>query len=356
MISYEPKLNTTRWMLLAVIITICFFTIGDLSILPISLHDEYMNSRFVIQIPTILALILFSFINIFKKHQHFSYFVVLIVVAMSNIWLIKQSWVLQAFSFPYEGLLLYSVFTFFVVRLNFKLAVLYVLISFLAFGFLLTWYPIYAELNQIYFGFFCAVNSICLIGLFSIENSIKRAEVLTNKLEVLSQTDQLSGLLNRRAYENDAVKYLSSDESGEPVSVFLIDIDDFKKFNDRFGHLEGDIIIKTQADILKEVFKRDTDIVGRYGGEEFIVIAPNTSINEAEKIAVQINDLWQEYSHKNERHCDISCSIGLVSLKDISNNCDLKSLISQADKALYKAKNSGKNCYKSTEYPISTYG
>jgi diguanylate cyclase (GGDEF)-like protein len=312
-----------------------------------------MNSRFVIQIPTILALIFYSFFKIFEKQQHLSYFVVLTVVTMSNIWLIKQSWVMQTFSFPYEGLLLYSVFAFFVVRLNFKLAVLYVLISLLAFAILLSSYPIYAELNQTYFGFYCAVNLICLIGLFTIENSFKRAIELTNELEILSQTDQLSGLLNRRAYENEAIKFFSSGEKSEPVSIFLIDIDDFKKFNDMFGHLEGDIIIKKQADILKEVFKRDTDVVGRYGGEEFIVIAPNTSIEEAEKMAVQINNLWQSYNLKNEKYSDVSCSIGLVSLKDNSINCDLKLLILQADKALYRAKNSGKNCYKSTEFPLS---
>jgi diguanylate cyclase (GGDEF)-like protein len=350
MINYELKLNTIRWMLLAVTIIIALFSISDLSILPVATHEEYIISRFYIQIPSMLLLLLYTYLNQFKKYQHASYFVVLTTLSMSNIWLIGQLWTIHLFSFPYEGLLLYSVFAFFVLRLDFKLSVLYVFLSLIAFGALLVLHPIYDEFNTTFFGFFCAVNLICLAGLFSTEKSFKRAEELTSKLELLSQTDQLSGLLNRRAYENKADKFFSSDEKNDPVSIFLIDIDDFKKFNDKYGHLEGDIIIKTQADILKEVFKRDSDVVGRYGGEEFIVIAPNTSINEAEKMATEINGLWQKFNQENTQYNQVSCSVGLVNLKDISTNCDLKSLILQADKALYQAKESGKNCYKSREY------
>ncbi|XPF95913.1 GGDEF domain-containing protein [Colwellia sp. RE-S-Sl-9] len=351
--NYELKLNTTRWVLLAVTIAMGLFAILDLSILPTPLHDEYITSRFLIQVPTMIALLLSSYFDHFKKHRHKLYFVVLTTLSLSNIWFIKQAWVIDMFSFPYDGLLIYSVFAFFVLRLDFKLSILYVLLCFLALAKLLTLYPIYADLNSIYLGFYSIVSLICLVGLYTTENSFKRAEELTNKLEEQSQTDQLSGLLNRRAYEKEALKCFTSDDKNKPVSIFLIDIDDFKKFNDKFGHLEGDVIIKTQADILKEVFKRDQDIVGRYGGEEFIVIAPNTPITEAEKMAAQVNNLWQKFNQENEKYSDLSCSIGLVNLKDLSINCDLKSFILQADKALYLAKNSGKNCYKSTDYSIS---
>lgn len=352
MINYELKLSTTRWVLIIITIAICSFAFSDLSFLPISLHDQYITSRFFIQVPVMIALFLSSYLNNFKKQRHIFYFVVLTILTISNIWFIQQAWILGMFSFPYDGLLLYSVFAFFVLRLDFRLSILYVSLSFFTFAYLLTIYPIYAELNPTYLGFYFTVNLICLVGLYTTENSFKRAKELTNTLEEQSQTDQLSGLLNRRAYEKAAIKCFASNEKNKPVSILLIDIDDFKKFNDQFGHLEGDVIIKEQADILKEIFKREFDIVGRYGGEEFIVIAPNTPREEAEKMAVQVNNLWQKFNQENEKYSNISCSIGLVSLNKTSPHYDLKPLILQADQALYQAKKNGKNCYKSAMYKI----
>lgn len=353
MISYELKLNTQRWLLFSVVVLMSIFALTDLAILPDALHDEYWSQRYVPQVSSMLALLLYSYTPSYIKHKHFSYFIVLIFMSLSNIWFIKQCWLLDKAIFPYEGLLLYSLFAFFVLRLNFKLSLIYVLIASIAFGMLLLAYPIYGKFNQLYFSFFCAVNLICLVGLYTTEYQFKRAERLTNKLDELSQTDQLSGLLNRRAYEKKADRVFMSEESDEPIALYIVDIDDFKKFNDQFGHLDGDIIIKEQATILKSIFKRDSDVVGRYGGEEFIVIAPNTPLNEAERMAGLINELWQQYNIKNSQFTDVSCSIGLVGVANGSMNYDLKSLIAEADKALYLAKSHGKNCFESVDYPAS---
>ncbi|MFT6897844.1 MAG: diguanylate cyclase (GGDEF)-like protein, partial [Paraglaciecola sp.] len=135
--------------------------------------------------------------------------------------------------------------------------------------------------------------------------------------------------------------------------VFMLDLDNFKDFNDGFGHLRGDEVIQLQATILREVFNRDTDVVARYGGEEFVVISLDNSPAECEVLAQQILHSWR---HKKVEHGQgkgqryVSCSIGLVNAR-VDKNTDKKQLFEEADKAMYAAKDSGRAMFVNATKP-----
>ena len=166
---------------------------------------------------------------------------------------------------------------------------------------------------------------------------------LIERLEHLSRTDSLTGLINRRAltdslaYELDRAKRYDSE-----LSLILCDIDNFKEINDTYGHDAGDRALQTVSATLKTILRK-TDIAGRYGGDEFMLILPETALAGAESLAEKLlstmrdADLWLEDA-KNER---LSMSIGIARFEPSRDSID--SLIKRADDGMYLSKQSGRN-------------
>lgn len=158
-----------------------------------------------------------------------------------------------------------------------------------------------------------------------------------NLLEELSITDELTKLKNRRAIMN--IMECEIDKAAHdknPLSIALFDIDDFKQINDTNGHLVGDDVIKEVSKIMMENVRK-TDTVGRFGGEEFIIVFPNTDAEKATYIANRIRLQIMEYDFPQELKVTISGGV-----KEFTGEC-LCDFINQVDKNLYCAKNSGKN-------------
>lgn len=154
----------------------------------------------------------------------------------------------------------------------------------------------------------------------------------------LSITDPLTGLLNRRYIEERLTEEIKrSDRTGDPVSFMMIDVDEFKSYNDRFGHPAGDEALVTIGGLLKESL-RGADIAARYGGEEFAVLLPQTSTHEAETIAERVRAGVEAADFPKRR---ITVSIGIASRS--TEIVAVRELISAADKALYQAKAHGRN-------------
>jgi len=346
MISISVNKSSLRWILSVAILMMAVFILIDLSILPPNLKSAYMISRVGTQIPAMFLLLAFTFHKDFSKHKQIALLFAMLVVTFSNYWLIQQCWVKAQFAFSYEGTLLHTFFAFFVIRLNFRFGLAYVVLSLLGFGALVLRYPIYGVFNSVNFGFVAMAQSICLVGLYSLTNSLKDVDNLTEKLQELSRIDQLSGLFNRRAYEHDGnVLFEHAKRLQLPLAIFMIDIDNFKDYNDAYGHQKGDEAIRVQAKILKKVFKRQSDIVGRFGGEEFIVIANDMKHSASEVMGQKIIDAWlaEKVLHgKGAGAKYLSCSIGVVSIVPI-RNISLKKLIGMADEALFQAKDYGRN-------------
>ena len=165
------------------------------------------------------------------------------------------------------------------------------------------------------------------------------------KLEKLAQQDYLTGCLNRLAFDQQLeVSLKLARRKATAVSLIILDIDHFKRVSDEFGHLNGDCILKEVAEVLNNT-ARTTDIIARYGGEEFAFIVFDQhagSIHAAERIRLAI-------AHHNWSLADITISLGIATFQpnEYEDEADIKqqveSIISQADKALYKAKSNGRN-------------
>jgi diguanylate cyclase (GGDEF)-like protein len=158
------------------------------------------------------------------------------------------------------------------------------------------------------------------------------------KFERLSITDSLTGLLNRR-YLDERLKeeIRRSLRDGKPMSFLMVDIDNFKSYNDRFGHQAGDEVLKITAQALKFVL-RGADVAARYGGEEFCLLLPNTTLEEAKQIGERIREHIEDTDFPNQ---GITVSIGVSTNSPLSITA--QEIIESADKALYQAKRFGKN-------------
>jgi len=167
---------------------------------------------------------------------------------------------------------------------------------------------------------------------------------LQNELKLLASTDPMTKLYNRRYFTeiSEHIFDLSHREE-KNLSVIMLDIDKFKNINDTYGHKVGDEVIIDLANILKTV-QRKSDINCRFGGEEFVILLPNTSLEGATVVAQKIRETIENSVIKIEAQKDIKYTASLgVSKVDIQNDRNVEKAIQRADKALYEAKNSGRN-------------
>jgi diguanylate cyclase (GGDEF)-like protein len=154
----------------------------------------------------------------------------------------------------------------------------------------------------------------------------------------LSVTDSLTGLLNRRYIEQRLTEEIKrSSRSGDPVSFIMLDVDEFKSYNDRFGHPAGDEALELIAKILKGTL-RGADVAARYGGEEFSILLPQTTGDEAEIIAERIRHTVETTKFPKRK---VTVSIGIASRSAAINS--VRDLIAATDEALYQAKRDGRN-------------
>ncbi|UCH26112.1 MAG: diguanylate cyclase [Trueperaceae bacterium] len=161
------------------------------------------------------------------------------------------------------------------------------------------------------------------------------------ELEQLSIVDDLTGLYNRRYLDTKlGYEFARATRYRHSLAVIICDIDDFKEINDRFSHVGGDEVLKVLATIFKSN-TRDTDIVARFGGEEFVIIFPNISKPQARQAGEKIRRIVAEYPW-NELRQDLTVTIS-IGLAEKSEAADASTLIQLADDRLYQAKRAGKN-------------
>jgi len=181
-----------------------------------------------------------------------------------------------------------------------------------------------------------------------LEESTKEITNLKKNLQQVTteaQRDFLTGVFNRKRFETLFEENVAAArQSKTPLCLLMIDIDHFKKFNDRFGHLLGDEVLKTVARTLTDTLK-GRDVVARFGGEEFVAILPETPIEGAMKVADIIRNAMASKELKrrdtNEHFGTITISVGVALLRPEDT---LTKLIKRADDALYQAKRHGRNC------------
>jgi diguanylate cyclase (GGDEF)-like protein/PAS domain S-box-containing protein len=165
------------------------------------------------------------------------------------------------------------------------------------------------------------------------------------KLAVAALKDSLTGLDNRRSFDERIERvWRATARSGAPLSLLMLDVDHFKMFNDRYGHVQGDEALRRVADCICANLRRGNDFGARYGGEEFTVLLPETGLLGAYHVAETIRTALQEAAIPNEGSpfgC-LTVSIGVASI-DAGDRSDCGALVLAADAALYRAKLNGRN-------------
>jgi diguanylate cyclase (GGDEF)-like protein len=185
----------------------------------------------------------------------------------------------------------------------------------------------------------------------------KQLAELNTMLARLSLIDSMTGVPNRRSFDRILAKeWGKAIQVSSPITVLMIDVDYFKDYNDYYGHQKGDECLRIISKILKENLQRPNDGIFRYGGEEFVIVLPNTSARDAELVGEALRAAIFSAGLPHERSKTSSCvtvSIGAGTMVPGSQS-DSSELVELADQALYVAKNSGRNKVVSVAVPKGT--
>ncbi len=174
-----------------------------------------------------------------------------------------------------------------------------------------------------------------------------------DRLEYLSMEDALTKTYNRRGVDKLLSMHWKNCIRYElPMSVIMLDLDNFKNYNDNYGHIEGDVVLKSISSALRDTMYRPEDFVGRYGGEEFLVVMPNTpkggAVSVAKRIKNVVEDLNLNHDY-NDTHGKVTVSMGVATTSP-SEEAPIIEIIERADQVLYKAKKNGRNTFETIEY------
>jgi len=188
-----------------------------------------------------------------------------------------------------------------------------------------------------------------LVGFMFDISERKRTEeclaALQRELEDLSFKDGLTGLLNRRRFDSLlATEWGTARRTQQPLSLIMIDIDHFKQYNDRFGHVRGDDCLKKVATSLQSAVHRPRDFLARYGGEEFVLVLPETDAAGASRIAQKCREVIAaaEIAHETSTGARLTLSLGVGTIVPTGDEGPL-AFIDAVDRCLYEAKASGRN-------------
>ena len=182
-----------------------------------------------------------------------------------------------------------------------------------------------------------------ITGLIGITRDITESRALHQELKFQAQNDYLTGLSNRRRFMELAEQELvRTTRYRKQLSIFMVDIDYFKKVNDTYGHKTGDVVLQQLSETLRSTL-REIDVIGRLGGEEFAVLLPETALSEAAEVAERLRErvAEQEIVLETGMPLHFTVSIGVACLQQKNSNIDM--LLNLADEALYKAKEGGRN-------------
>jgi len=194
-----------------------------------------------------------------------------------------------------------------------------------------------------------ALGAVCSLVLFlssSVGREFMHRKAVEDELASLVVTDALTGIANRRRF-NDylQVEWARAERSGKPFCMLMIDVDYFKSYNDTFGHQEGDRALRIIAACLMNHVQRPADLVARYGGEEFAVLLPEADLSGARHLGEIMRHAVEELNFNMgeglERRLTISVGLGMLNPKRAGQASDL---VQEADRAVYEAKASGRNC------------
>jgi diguanylate cyclase (GGDEF)-like protein len=328
---------------LAIVLFVLFVFI-DTATLPLSVSARTTAIRLFLIIPTFIVVLIMSYRLSMRKYLTMAVFVASVTTGLGTVAVIGAA-LSKGAQIPYEGILLVTLFIYLIACLQWWRALasnLLTLFAFIVMEMLFQTDP-QARMYQIVFMF--AANAVGAYGSYFLEFNVRTMFLANNLLNELAEFDGLTGLSNRRTlnmHMERAWRQAVRDKSC--LAVAMVDIDHFKKYNDRYGHAQGDVALKAVADVIARHARRPMDLTARYGGEEFALVWHDPHMDELAKMG---NALVQAVVAMNMPHADseygqVTISIGVAIMRPGAGE-DFALLMQAADSSLYDAKRQGRN-------------
>ncbi|WP_431694833.1 sensor domain-containing diguanylate cyclase [Rhizobium giardinii] len=188
---------------------------------------------------------------------------------------------------------------------------------------------------------------VVVSDITAMKHSEEQLKQLAQEMKGLAHTDALTGIANRRVFDEVVSEELArAHRNGSPLSLLLIDLDHFKAFNDTYGHLEGDNCLRAIGEALRSITKRPSDLAARFGGEEFVILLPGADRDGAVRVAEGLRSILhgRAIPHSASSKLIVTASIGVVSMSAKSTYSAPNEMLEAADRALYEAKTKGRDC------------
>ena len=190
------------------------------------------------------------------------------------------------------------------------------------------------------------LHTTCMAMVLLVLSTERSERLVTAKLRRLALQDGLTGLSNRRHFDQElAAEFGRAVRAGQPLALLILDADHFKRFNDRYGHLQGDACLCSLATAVAAQVRRPGDLVARFGGEEFVVLLPDTEEDGAQRIAETIRHAVEALGIPHGAGVDgrMTVSVGVAAWTPSCSAAGAEPLLRAADQALYAAKAAGRN-------------
>jgi diguanylate cyclase (GGDEF)-like protein len=334
-----------RWALLVAMLLALVFVVLDAFNMPDPLRGRVLAVRLGVMQPMLLLAWLATYRTGLRDYLQVIGGLVALLSGLSVAGVIGLARY-HAFPLPYEGIILVTVFFYFLTGLRFSTAVLCGWITLLAYVSVELSLGFSSEMLVSNTLFLLLANVIGSVGCYSLEYATRQNFLAQGLLQDLAEKDFLTGLLNRRAFtERAELCWRQALREKRPVGVVMMDVDFFKRYNDHYGHAAGDDALRKVAHVIGEHARRPLDCTARYGGEEFVGIWYGLTEEQLlvilEGIRSGIEGL--SLSHENSEAAKVvTLSIGLAYLAPQPQR-SLEDALRLADVALYLAKEQGRN-------------
>lgn len=342
---YSEVRGRVRFAVCLALLTVLGFAVMDTWMLGLEATDLQERMRFTVHIPIVLLCLVLTSKSFFPKY----YLPVISVVA--PLFGIGSVMMLMDMATEHRGLLasrlvLVAFFFYFMLGLSFRTALasnMIVLGSFILLA-VSNSFPQSAAV-YIFYVLVCA-NLFAGAGCYALEHANRLTFLERRLLNEVATRDSLTGLLNRGAFEAEqALAWSTADRRGRSLAVVMLDIDHFKNYNDRYGHQAGDQCLRLVAQAVRRAASRTGDIVGRYGGEEMIVLLQDADTDQSGRVADNIVTAVRALGiphGSSPTAATVTVSVGVAAVQSGSRE-SFEAAVRRADAALYQAKDAGRD-------------
>lgn len=333
-----------RWAGYLGIVLFALFVVIDIMTLPADVWVWTASIRMGLIIPAFAIALVTSYRTEWHGQLQRAVFVTALITGLGTVAVIGAA-LRQGYQIPYEGILLVALFIYLIACLQWWRALLANLLTLLAFIVMEIVFQTDPEARLYQIIFMCAANAVGAYGGYFLEYSTRTTFLVHSLLNELAERDGLTGLYNRRTLNSHLDKaWRQAIRDDRELAMAMIDVDLFKRYNDRYGHGEGDAALKAVADVIGNQARRPLDLAARYGGEEFAVVwyhpAESDLANMGEQLRAEVVAL--DRLHEDSDLGILSVSVGIAMMNPTAGQSSA-ALLRAADAALYQAKEQGRN-------------